>query len=516
MSGTLLAGKFRVIRQLGQGGMGAVYEVENIYLGQRVAMKLMLEEMLGNAAIVERFLREARASALLRGEHVCKVFDVGTLENGAPYIVMEMLQGTDLSTMLKQYQRLSPQTAADYVLQACLGIAEAHAAGIVHRDLKPANMFLAQRPDGTAIVKVLDFGIAKAPTEQAFHLTQTSAVMGSPGYMSPEQLRSSKNVDARSDIWSIGTILYELSVGAPPFSGESITELAVKVSMDPTPPAPGVSPDLANVIYRCLEKNPDQRFQDVAALAEALAPIAGPRGYEMAQGIARILRPNAPSRPLTAPSGPTTSTPTTLGGAAAQSMASVPSKKTPLIVGLVGAVVLAGGIVLAMSMRGGGTSAASEPATSSDTSDPKPAIDTKPADTTTGDTTTAGTTTAGTNTAGTTTAGTNTTGNAAGTNTTGNTAGTNTAGNTAAASEAADVKATDAKATDAKATDAKAIDAKAADANTDAKATDAKTDVAKTSTKAGTRSKSKSSSKSKTSTKAKTEKPGDSYENSRY
>jgi serine/threonine protein kinase len=348
--GGLLAGKFRVIRQLGQGGMGAVYEVENVYLGQRVAMKLLLDEMVNNQAIVERFLREARASALLRGEHVCKVFDVGTIENGAPYIVMEMLQGRDLASLLAQQGPLPPHVVAEYVLQACLGIAEAHAAKIVHRDLKPANLFLAQKPDGSSIVKVLDFGIAKAPSEQSFNLTQTSAVMGSPGYMSPEQLRSSRNVDARSDIWSIGTILFELSTGRPPFLAETITELAVKVSMDPTPVAQNVPPELARAIYRCLEKNPDQRFQNVADLATAIAPVAGPRGVETAAAIARIL---GPTRATSVAGTPATSTPTTLGGATGQSIPPASSsRRWPLIAG----VLLAAGAAVAIVVvaRGGG------------------------------------------------------------------------------------------------------------------------------------------------------------------
>lgn len=313
--GTVLAGKFRIDRPLGQGGMGAVFAATNILLGQRVALKLLLPEMCAQPAILERFVREARASAQLRGDHVCRVSDVGTLENGAPYIVMEMLEGRDLSSVLASTGPLRSDVLCDYVLQACLGVAEAHALGIVHRDLKPANLFLAQRPDGTTLVKVLDFGIAKAPGGQQFDLTQTAAVMGSPGYMSPEQLRSSRNVDARSDIWSIGTILYELATGRTPFTGESITELAVRVSMDPTPPLPDFVPaPLQHVIYRCLEKNPDQRFQNLAALAVALAPFVGQRGHDIAAGVSRIL-----NMPVPTPLPPTVhAVPTTLGGASGQ------------------------------------------------------------------------------------------------------------------------------------------------------------------------------------------------------
>lgn len=336
--GSVVAGKFRVERPLGQGGMGAVFAATNVLLGQRVALKVLLGDMCTQPAIVERFLREARASAQLRGDHVCRVSDVGTLEDGAPYIVMELLEGRDLAGVLAATGPLRSDVLCDYVLQACLGIAEAHAVGIVHRDLKPANLFLAQRPDGTTLVKVLDFGIAKAPSSQQFDLTQTAAVMGSPGYMSPEQLRSSRNVDARSDIWALGTILYELSSARTPFNGESITELAVRVSMDPTPPLPDFVPaPLQQVIYRCLEKHPDHRFQDLASLAVALAPFAGPRGHEMAMGIARILNKSV------AEMFPTSghATPTTLGAASGQ-VARPSSRKRPVALLLLGALAIIG------------------------------------------------------------------------------------------------------------------------------------------------------------------------------
>src|SRR5215470_933873 len=177
--------------------MGVVVAATHLHLQQRVALKFLLPELVHGPAIVERFVREARASAQLRGEHVCRVADVGAFDGGAPYIVMELLEGSDLASLLERQGVLPVQRAADYVLQACVGIAEAHALGIVHRDLKPANLFLTARPDGTPLIKVLDFGIAKAQTDRNFSLTQTSAVLGSPGYMSPEQLRSTRDVDVR-------------------------------------------------------------------------------------------------------------------------------------------------------------------------------------------------------------------------------------------------------------------------------------------------------------------------------
>ncbi|HEV7557208.1 MAG TPA: serine/threonine-protein kinase, partial [Kofleriaceae bacterium] len=216
--GTLVAGKYRIDRILGRGGMGIVASAAHVHLHNKVALKFLEPSFVADAKVVERFVREARAVAGLRGEHVCRVTDVGALDNGTPFIVMELLEGTDLARLLKTGP-VPVQRACSYVLQACVGVAEAHALDIVHRDLKPANLFLTHRPDGTPLVKVLDFGIAKAPTTNGddFSLTQTAGVLGSPGYMSPEQLRSSHDVDRRTDIWSLGVILYELVSGHPPF-----------------------------------------------------------------------------------------------------------------------------------------------------------------------------------------------------------------------------------------------------------------------------------------------------------
>jgi len=180
---------------------------------------------------------------------------------------------------------------ADYVLQACVGIAEAHALGIVHRDLKPGNLFLTARPDGTPLIKVLDFGIAKAQRDRSFSLTHTSAVLGSPTYMSPEQLRSSRDVDVRSDVWSIGVILYELVSGKPPFTGDSITDLAFHIRLDPTPPlARPAPPGFELVVQRCLEKEPARRYPDLAALTHELAAFAAPAGRDLASAVSRLLR----------------------------------------------------------------------------------------------------------------------------------------------------------------------------------------------------------------------------------
>jgi serine/threonine-protein kinase len=329
----LLDGKYRVDRLIGRGGMGVVMAATHIHLHQPVAIKILHAEAASNPDVVERFVREARASAQLRSEHVCRVSDVGAMEDGSPYLVMELLEGQDLASLVTQYGPVPIPTLVDYLLQACLGVAEAHVIGVVHRDLKPANLFLTRRSDGTGIVKVLDFGIAKAQADTSFHLTQTTTVLGSPGYMSPEQLRSSRDVDVRSDIWALGVVVYELVSGRRPFDGNSITELALKVAMDPPAPLPSNLPrGFADVINRCLEKEPDRRFSNVAAFASALAPFGSPLARDQAAGVARVL--NVQQRMQLAPAAGSVGVPPTIGHRdavrAARCPAAQPAARRPL------------------------------------------------------------------------------------------------------------------------------------------------------------------------------------------
>lgn len=296
--GEVLADKYRVDKLLGVGGMGVVVAATHIQLGKKVAIKFMLPAAVTMPVAMERFVREARAAVQLRGEHVAQVVDVGTLKNGAPYMVMDYLDGNDLGFLIQQHGALPIADAVDFVLQACEAVAEAHSAGIVHRDLKPRNLFVTKRVDQSPLVKVLDFGISKVMNvdgKEDHALTGTNDVMGSPLYMSPEQLKSSRHVDGRTDIWSLGVVLYELLTGQVPFRADTIPQLCGLVLQEPPTPLVEHRPDapyaLWLVILRCLAKDPAGRFQNVDELAKALEPFAPHRSRQAIERIQSIVKP---------------------------------------------------------------------------------------------------------------------------------------------------------------------------------------------------------------------------------
>ncbi len=280
--GDLIAGKYRVEAQIGSGGMGIVVSARHVAMGHRVAIKILkLHEERDPHGAVLRFVREARAAARIQSDHVVRVLDVAALPDGTPYMVMELLEGGDLRALLEERGPLPVEEAVGYALQACEGLAEAHASGVIHRDLKPSNLFLTKKSNGTEVLKLLDFGISKVlPRAGEAGITTTGALMGSPLYMAPEQMRSSKMVDQRADVWSIGCILYELLSGRSPFEGDSIPEVCLSVmGADPLPIAKfraGIPRDLEAVLVRCMQKTRESRFESMGVLARALEPVASP------------------------------------------------------------------------------------------------------------------------------------------------------------------------------------------------------------------------------------------------
>jgi serine/threonine-protein kinase len=332
--GGVIAGKYRVERVLGQGGMGVVVVAMHDELDQRVAIKFLLRDALTDGEWIARFSREAKAAARIKSEHAVKVYDVGKLETGAPYMVMEYLEGRDIQTILNDRRLLPVDEAVEYLLQACEAIAEAHSVGIVHRDLKPANLFVTHRTDGSSCVKILDFGISKMTSltgTDSQNVTNTTAIVGSPLYMSPEQMRASKNVDRRTDIWSLGVILQELVSGLPSFVANTTAELCAIVLTAPPSPldVPNAPPGLADVITKCLKKNPEERYASIGELAKALERFGPSSVKTSVERIVRISMGHRTGTPsiTTEPSGPVSIVPA--GQVAASSLGQTELSASP-------------------------------------------------------------------------------------------------------------------------------------------------------------------------------------------
>jgi serine/threonine-protein kinase len=318
--GRVIAGKYRIDRVIGSGGMGVVVAARHLHLQETVAIKVLKPEAVTKREAVLRLLREARATMRVRSEHVVRVLDVDMLDGSVPYIVMEHLEGCDVASFLADETRLPIARAVSFVLQACEAVAEAHALGVIHRDIKPANLFLTRRPDGSDRIKLLDFGVSKiapfaaalaevgestAPDDidetapplvkesKAVELTLTDAKLGSPRYMSPEQIRSARDVDERADIWGLGATLYELVAGSPPFAATTVPELSRAILHDAQTPLrevrPEVSPRLEAIVQRCLAKRREDRYASVSALAldlQASTAERSPRGWIVGIGLA--------------------------------------------------------------------------------------------------------------------------------------------------------------------------------------------------------------------------------------
>ncbi|MDB4934451.1 MAG: serine/threonine protein kinase [Labilithrix sp.] len=292
--GDVVAGKYRVERVLGTGGMAFVLSARHVELDEPFALKFLDQKFLGNETITERFTQEARAACKIRSEHVARVYDVG-IHEGAPFFVMEHLEGRDLCAVVAGSGPLPTESAVEYVMQACEALAIAHCNGIIHRDIKPENLFLVER-EGLPVIKVLDFGISKVAltgAEASSRLTG-ELTLGTPCYMSPEQIRSTASADARSDLWSLGAVLYELLAGTEAFRAESVNALCAAVLEREPPPLGELRPDLpaglVGVVMKCLQKDPDRRFADVAELAEALLPFAPSRALVSAERSSSVLR----------------------------------------------------------------------------------------------------------------------------------------------------------------------------------------------------------------------------------
>ncbi|MCK6589223.1 MAG: serine/threonine protein kinase [Polyangiaceae bacterium] len=296
--GDVLAGKYSVDRVIGSGGMGVVVVAVHVDLYERVALKFLLPEAMQSQEVVARFAREARAAFKLKSEHVARVIDVGSLESGVPFMVMEFLEGSDLDGVMESRGALPIPEAVEYILQACEAVAEAHTLGIIHRDLKPANLFLTRRRDGSPCIKVLDFGLSKVgvnvePRRKGASMTGTRQMLGSPLYMPPEQMLASRDVDVRSDIWSLGAILFELLTNSPPFVGDNLPELQGRV-LSGTPQKlralrPEAPAGLEAVIEKCLQKERANRYANVAELAAALVPYGPMRCRVSAARIAKMI-----------------------------------------------------------------------------------------------------------------------------------------------------------------------------------------------------------------------------------
>ncbi|WP_437304674.1 cytochrome c peroxidase [Sorangium sp. So ce388] len=325
---TTLDQRYLILGLLGEGGMGAVYEARHLGTGRRVAVKVITSKLAQDEAVMARFEREARAAGAIESEHIAGVLDSGRdRATGLPFLVMELLSGEDVDQLLRRLGPLPPELALCIVAQACMGLIRAHDARVLHRDIKPANLFLARRDGGELSVKLLDFGVAKIQADDSFEhhqeLTATSNLIGSPIYMSPEQARNMKDVDGRTDLWSLGIVLFKMLAGRTPYrNSRGLGELIVAICSVPAPPiqslAPWVTHEVAEIVYRALQIDRNARFQTAAEMLDAVRTLL-PYGFsirdEMLQPLPESLQADIPppSRAPANPDAPTRRPPTPAG-----------------------------------------------------------------------------------------------------------------------------------------------------------------------------------------------------------
>jgi len=358
--GKIVAGKYRLVRLLGSGGMGEVYEAHHAGIGRRFAIKFLHQLLAGNREAVARFQREAQAAGGLENENIAAVVDIGVAEDGAPFLVMEYLEGEDLSRLLVRSGPLPVPRAAYIAIQTCRGLAAAHARGIVHRDLKPENLYVCKRNDGSDQVKILDFGIAKLHVSTG--LTQTGTTMGTPFYMSPEQARGAKEVDPRTDLYSLGVILYEMLSGAKPHPGDSYNEILYHVlTQEPTPLSairPGLPLGLSQVVGKSMAHEVSNRFSSAAELTTALIPFAGRNVTPVLSQVGLAVATGATmSSPVSLPAMaiPTPIAPPVVDTAA-------PSRRRSLVVMGLGVAVIVAGLLGAATLWWPSVSKSTQPA----------------------------------------------------------------------------------------------------------------------------------------------------------
>lgn len=354
--GTIIEGKYKIVRPIGVGGMGEVYEGENVRINRRVAIKVLHSSAAQNKDAVARFEREAQAAGRIGSDHILEILDLGTLDGGEHFIVMEYLDGETLGARIERCGRLAPVQALPLIRQALVGLKAAHGAGIIHRDLKPDNLFILREKAGTHdFVKIIDFGISK------FHaiggdmsMTRTGAVMGTPYYMSPEQAKGSRDIDVRSDVYAMGVILYEALSGAKPFDAETFNELLFKIVLSTPPPLAEIVPNIdrafETIVYKAMARDVAHRFQSADEMIQALdawaqggRPVTIPP--EIGHGAAEAPIPPAPQLPVVAPAGGHGATANAAVWSSSQDEVVLPkASKAPLFVaaGLFAFVVLAG------------------------------------------------------------------------------------------------------------------------------------------------------------------------------